>query len=220
MAWDDTKSDGDLLPATEWNAHVTNQKAIPESQISLSDNTTNDVSATKHGFCPKTPNDSGKVLFGNATWGVEPVDRANGITPTTSGTWATAPAPLGDLTDNDYVDFTTVGRVTYPNTGDINIDLGTTYRLRRIEALIKYRIVTTNGIGKIEIDVSNDNVTWSELISHSTSSGDTGTLTRVWNAIPGNVATTRYIRIRLSHSGSSGTNDVYINGQEIRAHCD
>lgn len=42
--------------------------AIVEAAITLADNTTNDVSTTKHGFAPKLPNDSSKFLNGQGGW--------------------------------------------------------------------------------------------------------------------------------------------------------
>lgn len=44
--------------------------AIVEADITLADNTTNDVSTTKHGFVPKAPNDTTKFLRGDGTWQV------------------------------------------------------------------------------------------------------------------------------------------------------
>ena len=44
--------------------------AITEAAITLADNTTNDVSTTKHGFVPKAPNDTAKYLRGDGTWAV------------------------------------------------------------------------------------------------------------------------------------------------------
>lgn len=41
---------------------------LGETALSLADNTTNDVSITKHGFTPKAPNDTTKFLRGDATW--------------------------------------------------------------------------------------------------------------------------------------------------------
>lgn len=38
---------------------------IPEGGLSLSDVTTGDVSITKHGFCPRAPNDTSKFLRGD-----------------------------------------------------------------------------------------------------------------------------------------------------------
>lgn len=39
-----------------------------ESDLSFSDVTTGDVSAAKHGFCPKLPNDGSKFLDGTGSW--------------------------------------------------------------------------------------------------------------------------------------------------------
>lgn len=49
---------------------LTNATGLPEAGLTLSDNTTNDVSITKHGFAPKAPNDTTKFLRGDATWAV------------------------------------------------------------------------------------------------------------------------------------------------------
>lgn len=43
---------------------------VTESDLSLSDVTTNDVSTTKHGFAPKLPNDASKYLDGTGNWTV------------------------------------------------------------------------------------------------------------------------------------------------------
>ena len=47
---------------------LTNVTGLPEAGLSLANNTTNDVSITKHGFTPVAPNDSSKYLRGDATW--------------------------------------------------------------------------------------------------------------------------------------------------------
>jgi len=44
--------------------------AITEAAISLSDVTDNNVSTSKHGFCPKLPNDDTKFLSGVGNWAV------------------------------------------------------------------------------------------------------------------------------------------------------
>lgn len=46
---------------------------IEESELNLSDNTTADVSTSAHGFCPKAPNDTSKVLVGDGTWATNAV---------------------------------------------------------------------------------------------------------------------------------------------------
>jgi hypothetical protein len=43
---------------------------VKDSDLSLSDITTNDVSTSKHGFAPKAPNDTAKFLRGDGTWAV------------------------------------------------------------------------------------------------------------------------------------------------------
>lgn len=42
--------------------------ALPEAGLLLADNTTGDVSTSRHGFAPKAPNDTSKFLRGDGTW--------------------------------------------------------------------------------------------------------------------------------------------------------
>lgn len=42
--------------------------SITEAMQVLADNTTNDVSTTKHGYVPKAPNDTAKYLRGDGSW--------------------------------------------------------------------------------------------------------------------------------------------------------
>lgn len=44
--------------------------SVTEAMQVLADNTTNDVSTSKHGYVPKAPNDTTKFLRGDATWAV------------------------------------------------------------------------------------------------------------------------------------------------------
>ena len=60
--------------------------SITEAMQVLADNTTNDVSITKHGYTPKAPNDTAKFLRGDGTW----------ATPTGSGTVNKYSALIGD----------------------------------------------------------------------------------------------------------------------------
>ena len=58
--------------ATIANSAVTTAKindgAVTEAKQTLADNTTNDVSTTKHGYVPKAPNSTSVFLRGDATW--------------------------------------------------------------------------------------------------------------------------------------------------------
>lgn len=50
---------------------MANPIIIPsDANLQTSDIVTNDISITKHGFCPKAPNDVTKFLRGDATWDV------------------------------------------------------------------------------------------------------------------------------------------------------
>lgn len=60
-------TDGQVLRTQGAGANPT-WSTITESLITLADNTTNDVSTTKHGLVPKAPNDTAKFLRGDATW--------------------------------------------------------------------------------------------------------------------------------------------------------
>lgn len=48
--------------------------SIAETDLSFTDVTNGDVTSTKHGFAPKSPNDTTKFLTGGATpsWAVPP----------------------------------------------------------------------------------------------------------------------------------------------------
>lgn len=55
----------DATPAIEASVKAA---SITEAMQVLADNTTNDVSTTKHGYVPKAPNDTSKYLRGDGTW--------------------------------------------------------------------------------------------------------------------------------------------------------
>jgi hypothetical protein len=59
-------SGGEL--GTPSSGTLTNCTGYTDANLSTSDVATNDVSTSKHGFCPKAPNDTTKFLRGDATW--------------------------------------------------------------------------------------------------------------------------------------------------------
>jgi len=77
---------------------VPSWSAVVEADITLADNTTNDVSTTKHGFVPKAPNDTAKYFRGDATWAT--LSASGQLIDmqvfTASGTW-TKPAGTGKV---------------------------------------------------------------------------------------------------------------------------
>lgn len=62
---DQTGNNGKFLTSDGSSA---SWSAIAEANLTLADNTTGDVSTTKHGFVPKAPNDVAKFLNGLGAW--------------------------------------------------------------------------------------------------------------------------------------------------------
>ncbi len=57
------------VSATAWEeAHIIEDESISEAKLILADNTTNNVSITKHGLVPRAPNITTKFLRGDGTW--------------------------------------------------------------------------------------------------------------------------------------------------------
>lgn len=66
------------------NGTGTSAWVTPESMLfGLADNTTSDVSTSKHGLTPKAPNDTGKYLRGDGTWATMPYEIRWGTSVTT-----------------------------------------------------------------------------------------------------------------------------------------
>ncbi len=70
-------------------AGASNTLTVREADLSISDNTTADVSITAHGFVPKAPNDTTKFLRGDGTW--QPPSTSIAYT-TGFGAWGSATA--------------------------------------------------------------------------------------------------------------------------------
>jgi len=81
---------------------LTNCSGLPEGGLTLSDNTTNDVSITKHGFAPKAPNDTTKFLRGDATWAVPNNNEGWSIIVKSANQDVTNNATLQDDTDLQF----------------------------------------------------------------------------------------------------------------------
>ena len=58
----------DFTNAVHKHEATTSGGTLSEKALILSDNAINDVLTTKHGFCPKAPNDADKYLNGVGTW--------------------------------------------------------------------------------------------------------------------------------------------------------
>jgi hypothetical protein len=65
-------SAGSATTVLHGSATVPAFSAVVEADITLADNTTNNVSTTKHGFTPKLPNDVAKYLNGTGAYSIPP----------------------------------------------------------------------------------------------------------------------------------------------------
>lgn len=81
---------------------------LTEAGITLADNTTGNVSTTKHGLAPKAPNDTTKFLRGDATWAV-PLQYVKALVTfdgTGSSSTVAAQVNVASVTDNGTGDYT------------------------------------------------------------------------------------------------------------------
>jgi hypothetical protein len=85
--------------------------AITESNITLADVTTDDVSITKHGFAPKAPNDATKYLDGTGAYSV-PAGGGGGAT--NDFKWSERIAPASPAAqDDEFSDSSITGWTTF-----------------------------------------------------------------------------------------------------------
>lgn len=91
---------------------------IVESELTLSDNTTNDVSTTKHGFAPKSDGDPTKFLSGANDYRVPAGagDMVNGSTEIVTGpkTWLLWQVQHGSVTHNNVEVFRSTTHIAGP----------------------------------------------------------------------------------------------------------
>lgn len=89
--------------------------AVVEADITLADNTTNNVSTSKHGFTPKLPNDATKYLNGVGAYSVPasgtPIATAGGTVNAQTGTYS----PTITLATNTTLILNSVGLNTSPS---------------------------------------------------------------------------------------------------------
>lgn len=93
--------------------------AIVEAAITLADNTTNDVSTSKHGFVPKATNDAEKYLRDDATWAVPPGYTLPIIGGASSGALSQATYYLGAGAEPYWTTTLSYRKIFVPRTGTI-----------------------------------------------------------------------------------------------------
>lgn len=76
----------------------TGDQVISDETINLTDITTNNVSSTKHGFAPKTPNNTNTFLRGDGTWATPSAGGLTYFTEAQNTTSPNATVPVDSLT--------------------------------------------------------------------------------------------------------------------------
>jgi hypothetical protein len=111
-------TDANLTTIGNTSGTNTGDQTISDATITTTDITTNNVSSTKHGFAPKTPNNTTTFLRGDGTWATPlaggltyfteaqnttapnatvPVDSLTAVTGTTNGDFAIIPKGSGAI---------------------------------------------------------------------------------------------------------------------------
>ena len=121
-------TDANLTTIGNTSGTNTGDQIISDATITITDITTNNVSSTKHGFAPKTPNNTTTFLRGDGTWATPsaggltyfteaqnttapnatvPVDSLTAVTGTTNGDFAILPKGTGAFIVGHIPDGTT-----------------------------------------------------------------------------------------------------------------
>jgi hypothetical protein len=139
MAWDDTFVYGvTKITSAQLNAIIAKIKSIAESDLSLSDNTTNDVSTSKHGFFPKFPGGSG-FLRADGQWAATGAGDITGSTGSTDDAIITADGTGGATFQGSLA--------TVNSSGSINIPSGQKYKING--TALAYTDITGAGSGTV-----------------------------------------------------------------------
>jgi len=93
--------------------------AIAEAALTLSDNTTADVSTAKHGFTPKAPNDTTKFLRGDASYAVPDHGSLGGLTDDDHTIYAKAAATRYNYSPSSVTVNTGTGSGVVANVSDM-----------------------------------------------------------------------------------------------------
>lgn len=116
----------------------------PESAITFTDITTNDVSITKHGFAPKAPNDSTKFLNGVGAYSV-PAGGSGTVTSVATGCGATG----GTITISGTISAASTLRANTGTTDTIaNTDCGNVITESNAASIaVALPVASTSGFG-------------------------------------------------------------------------
>lgn len=169
---------------------LTNCTGLPEAGLTLADNTTNDVSATKHGFAPKIPNNTTTFLRGDATYAAPTITCASGSTSrdisTANGTQTIAhglgvnPSMIrvtAVLSNADFISYATCVLTSSASYLSLAAGLGSSTTNAFGSNFDIYKDGSNSVNGVITKDATNISIAWTK------NSSPTGTAQIMWEAI-------------------------------------
>lgn len=121
------------------NVSGASMSGFTEEKLTLADNTTNDVTTSKHGFVPKAPNDTTKFLRGDATWTVP----ASGVVGADG--WSSV---------SDSWSYASANTVTVPSGAASLYQVGD--RVKFTQTTVKYFVITAVADTVLTFAVSTD----------------------------------------------------------------
>lgn len=152
--------------------------AVVEADITLANNTTNNVSTSKHGFAPILPNDATKYLDGTGAYSVPSGGGGGGDTCLAN---ATSPGlPVGALpTIEGYPGGASVNQFGPGNVGaNIAISVRVHIPCTFTPSKISFALVTATATANVHLSANLYSTTGTLLISSGVLSGNGGTTVR------------------------------------------
>lgn len=162
---------GSILRAQSGTTQWQSQPDITESDLSLSNVTTADVSTTRHGFAPKAPNDATKFLNGVGAYST-PAGGGTISDITSTGGSLTVGSPAGPTTNVDVAN----SGVTGGSYGDAShvaaITVGADGRITAASS-----VGIAGGSGTIGFEIGYDQITATVNVTGTTEGGATTIIT-------------------------------------------
>lgn len=186
------------------DSHAPVPLLVDEDELNLSDVTTADVSTTKHGLCPKAPDDTKQFLRGDATWAALPSIVAVHSATLTTRRSITSVIPL-DETIPQKTEGTKVLTVTFTPTSATNKLI---FMLR-----VAWGLQTAAAASAIMALFQDDTAGALDaaVLSYLSTGTLYGTSTPVFVMDAGTTSETTF-KIRAGLSSNPGSNYLYING--------
>jgi len=134
---------GDITVSSSGATWTIDSAVVTEAKMVTADNTTNDVSTTKHGFAPKAPNTAHSALLGTGAWSSF-IDKYVTATAGSNGDFYVT--LTGTLATNDivYINFPTA--TNGASNARLSVDGGSTYKEIRMpipSGVVSYNVLAS-----------------------------------------------------------------------------